>query len=456
MGHVPLSFKTLAHLDLAAEAARAVADNSALPTGDVLDGTGFLPGASEEYLLAVSQLYSPARDEFSSGPSASLPSSNKTSVVAAGSVLPTGWDHARLALYARKLSPARDVAKPGEADAALTIQTALSELTAGEPMRAQSLLAGIRQADPKNPQVHSALGLYWSASTHQDWAIEAFIKAIELDPHNPEYLARLGIAYFEMAKTKNRSGAFLMADDVIQCLQKAIEKNPKDSYEWCFSLANVFEHFGRVEQAAYYYRAAIRLDPTPVQAKAFAAHIRLAQIACAEKRPQDAVKILNEFLTIVPDDYLAELYLADAYLAAGQGDAAIAVYNGMLKTNPTMAYALQARKAECFEKMGRFEDAEQIYLQMAAANQASVQMMTRYKALQLKILPFHKKAVTDAPNDPKLRYRLARTYLKLESWRDAYEEYVILCRLSRKLSAQLYQEIRSKFPALPEWQRLEA
>jgi len=100
--------------------------------------------------------------------------------------------------------------------------------------------------NPEDPAAYLNLGKGYARQQQYTKAIEAYRKALALEPDLDEAHAALGAAYFNQ---KNYSAA-------LTYLKKRVDLSPDDSLRH-FDLGNVYLHLGRYDSAIASYRQAI-------------------------------------------------------------------------------------------------------------------------------------------------------------------------------------------------------
>jgi tetratricopeptide (TPR) repeat protein len=111
---------------------------------------------------------------------------------------------------------------PDSADAALNLSGAY--ILQNQFRKAVSILETLAEQEPQNPMVWTNLGAAYlgnralAVSKHQLQAIEAFKKALELNPATPNVAYNIGLIY------KDRDEP----EKAISWFRKALEANPRD------------------------------------------------------------------------------------------------------------------------------------------------------------------------------------------------------------------------------------
>jgi len=120
-----------------------------------------------------------------------------------------------------------------------------------EPSRGIQMQMKLAQKDPESPMVWAVLGDLFSSNKMHDKAIEAYKKALELQPGNVDTLVRLGNAYFD-------SGAYEAA---ITTYTEALTIDPRNADVFT-DLGVAYRRIKRPEKALSVFRKATDIDST--------------------------------------------------------------------------------------------------------------------------------------------------------------------------------------------------
>ncbi|MCZ6680814.1 MAG: tetratricopeptide repeat protein, partial [Candidatus Poribacteria bacterium] len=208
---------------------------------------------------------------------------------------------------------------------------------------------------PKSKEVKDqyALGIYYLQERQYSWAINAYKRALELEPDCAAVHHSLGLAYY-------KEGDFEPARDA---LQKAITLNPQNA-NYHYVLGQLLEDDGAWEDAISEFTGAIELDPAYIEAwynrgllydrlgaleKArddfkqviaqmptfHAARHNLGILYIKQRQWEEAKQVFEETLEIDPQDADAHYHLADIYLNRyGDVDRAIHSLQYAIKCDP--------------------------------------------------------------------------------------------------------------------------
>lgn len=154
----------------------------------------------------------------------------------------------------------------------------------------------------------------------------------------------------------SRDGAGAPPPAVLEALDRLgreLERDPENLQGWVL-MAQVYDHMGRHRDAADAYRRALALGQgDPGLAVAFAEALVRADRGIV---PEEARRTFEGVLEHVPDDPRARYYLALASAQAGDFEAALAGWSGLLRTSPADApwvELVRQRIAEAAAELGR-------------------------------------------------------------------------------------------------------
>jgi tetratricopeptide (TPR) repeat protein len=139
-------------------------------------------------------------------------------------------------------------------------------------------------------------------------AVEAFKRAVEVDPDFAEAHYRLGLAYNAAKQTDEADKAFRGA---VKAYEKITRRDEKNSDAFYF-LGLCYEKLGEYDDAVRALKEAVKTAPEGNDDKYYElafAHVKLAQY-------DEAVRAVNKALEINPDNYPAQDLLAEAKAGA--------------------------------------------------------------------------------------------------------------------------------------------
>jgi Tfp pilus assembly protein PilF len=216
----------------------------------------------------------------------------------------------------------------GVNDAEARFNAGLTHLRDGRPKIALEEFEQAIKQDPKNPYFHKGLGLAYATMKKFDDAVDAFRKALELNPYYTDVRNDLGMALVLAGKREAGKAEFLAAfNDPTNPTPEISSRNLGQAY---------FEE-KNYAQAANWFRSSLNRN------KAYPdAYLGLADAFAALGRAEDAITTLETASREVPASTAIQLALGEAYYRAGRFDDARARLEDARKKDPTGADARRA------------------------------------------------------------------------------------------------------------------
>lgn len=192
-----------------------------------------------------------------------------------------------------------------------------------------------------------------SAAWDRQWdkAVSAYQKALAASPNQPQALASLGLAFFQLERYENSLNAYRRAAQVspqdpvlLERVAQLSERmgNPKQACEVGMQAAELYIKNQEVEKAVENWLQVTRLDPDNVNP-----HVRLAMV--------------HERLGHFPQAVIEYLAIASLFQRAGSLDKAIEMVERALRLKPDSQEARQAamllKGGQLLPRPGRPEDA---------------------------------------------------------------------------------------------------
>jgi tetratricopeptide (TPR) repeat protein len=203
--------------------------------------------------------------------------------------------------------------------------------------------------------------------------IEAFQKAVELNPYFWQNQNLLGDAYLQTADYPKALEAFKQVT--------VLEPDIDAGYE---NMGVVYSTEGKYQESVPYFQKALQIEPY------FSTYSNLGTAYFFLKQYSNAVEMFEKAVALSPNDTLMMVNLGDAYRYAGQQEKgrntyqqAISLGFKELQTNPNNA-AIMAQVALCYAKMGNAAQAQEFIKRARAADPTNVDYIyddTEIKAL---------------------------------------------------------------------------
>jgi tetratricopeptide (TPR) repeat protein len=166
------------------------------------------------------------------------------------------------------------------------------------------------KVDPDYTYAHLNLGVAYLKSHMQKNAVQALKRLTRIDPDDAKGHYNLGVAYYESGKYK----------DAIEAFKQAIRINP-DFVDAHYNLGKAYGRAGKYKDAIDAYKQAIKIDPDNTYA-----HLNLGVAYLKSHMQENAIEELKRLIRIDPDNTDAHLNLCLAYLLLNDRGSAIEQY----------------------------------------------------------------------------------------------------------------------------------
>lgn len=184
----------------------------------------------------------------------------------------------------------------------------------------------------------------------QEEAVEAFKRAIALQPKNPANYFNLALAHLRRNDLEEAEKAF---DQVI-----AIDPSEGDAY---LPLADILERSGREEEAIETYERLIALGQGALTTRAqVRLHLLKGTLFEKQERTDDAEKEYQEVVRVDPQEKAGYANLVRVYLKKKDPYAAIGVYKKAIEVDPK-DQPTRLKLAQLYEELARPNDAFDLY-----------------------------------------------------------------------------------------------
>ena len=252
------------------------------------------------------------------------------------------------------------------------------------------------KAEPGNALAHVMLGFAYDSLKQYAQAVEAYRKALRINPEFAVVWQDTGLAYIKL-------GQYLKA---VEAYREALRINPENAETWSglgFAYSSIKQHIQAVEA----YQTALRFAPEYAEA-----WNGLGGVYEELNQYSQAVEAYREALRVNPVDAGAWHNLGNIHGNLNQHPQAVEAYREALRLNPNAYYT--------WSSLGN------TYLVLGQRDQALEAFRT---ALRLK------------PEDAGVHYSLGRAYILLGQRDQALEAYKQLRRLDRAMADQLFNLI---------------
>ena len=286
---------------------------------------------------------------------------------------------------------------------------------------------------------YNTLGIYYYKKGEVGMAIDAFQKAVALNPLHKASKHNLHQLFREKARHALKVKNFETAKEMFD---KIIKLNPMDSKTYML-MGDGYAHAGHYKAAIDYYQKALEINPLSRLTKRGLAHsynnygVNLRN----SKKWNEAIVAYRKALEIQPEFHIARTNLSDAfwqkanaYRNSGQLDDAINTYLELRKLQPkdtqisSLLGDLYLKKQNYSAAVTEFNkvylsdpDNSQARHNLIAAYHQSSQDMIKRKDF-VSAIKYLKKAVVIAPTKSSIRLSLAHAYQNIGEYERAQTE----------------------------------
>lgn len=271
------------------------------------------------------------------------------------------------------------------------------------------------------------LGNSYSDIGRMDSALQAFERAVAINPMLSESRANLGNVYLKKNLVAKAIGEYLAA----------LQINPHDARTHN-NLGNAYTQRGTLNYAVSEYLRSIDLDPNFVDA-----YKNLAIVYVKQERYGQAIAQLNKAIYMTPEDAGCYSQMGDVYSQMGDYEQAIAQFKKALKTKPDMVEAHYGL-ATCFNKLGMVEDEIWEYKQVLTAKPdmvaALINLGNAYfgQAKYDAAIEQYNKAAQIQPVEAMVYYNLGAAYSKNKNYEQAVAAYLKAVKIDPKIGDAHY------------------
>ncbi|MBC8267411.1 MAG: tetratricopeptide repeat protein [Rhodospirillaceae bacterium] len=187
--------------------------------------------------------------------------------------------------------------------------------------RERRLQAKAAKKTGKKTNHHGILGEQLAHQGRVEEAIEAFQKALQVDPKYADGHFNLGVLFRGQGKL----------DDAIESYKRAITVKPKH-FDALYNLGNALKEKGMLEESVTAFRQAVSIKPDFAEA-----HNNLGNALRELKRLEEAGVSYQNALAVKPDYIDAQNNLGITCSEMGKLDEAVAIYQKVLAIKPNFA-----------------------------------------------------------------------------------------------------------------------
>lgn len=239
----------------------------------------------------------------------------------------------------------------------------------GEFLAAEAEVANILALFPKSASLLNLLGAIHKSSGQLPRAIEAYKKAVEVNPNYSEAYNNLALVYMDCND----------AEKAVESIKKALEVAPHQA-EAIYNLGNIYFKTGKYEMAAQAYHSVLRLRPDFANA-----HHNVGIIFMREKKYEYAIESFSEAVKLNPENAQFSNHLGVAFLKAGLIDDAIFTLKNTLKLSPGSSYAHNNLANSLYEK-GKIAEGFNHYKKALVIDPNSLEFIENLHSLYIQSL----------------------------------------------------------------------
>ena len=205
-------------------------------------------------------------------------------------------------------------------EAEMSFNSGLTHLREGRPQLAVEDFKKAVKGDSKSPYFLKGLGLAYTQLGKYDDAVEAFRKALQVNPYYVDVRNDLGTALMLSGKRTEGKAEFVTAYND--------PTNPSPDLS-ARNLGQAYLEEKNYTEAASWFRSSINKNKSLIDA-----HTGLAEALLGLQKPEEAVPILEAALKETPGNLSLLLGLGDAYYRAGRFTEARARLDEVIKKDP--------------------------------------------------------------------------------------------------------------------------
>ena len=294
-------------------------------------------------------------------------------------------------------------------------------VTAEQPAKAEEQLRALVKLKPAELRFRQLLAVFYARTHKLDEAQQTLEDAVKALPNSND--AKLLLVSFIGSQRTREQGEKILRDFVAQ---------EPENYDLRFGLAELLQRNGDTKGAIDTYNEVVRRNGTG--AKGLIARDRIAVIAVAQGRDEDARKLADEVLRQSPRDDDALLVRGELELKRRDSVAAIADLRAVLSDQPR-SVPIQRMLARAFQANGQRNLAEQAL--RSALDVAPKDVTVRIDLADLMLatqrpdeaIALLEEGVRNSPTDAQAREVLIKAYLTKRDFSTAHKAALDLATL---------------------------
>ncbi len=337
----------------------------------------------------------------------------------------------------------------------------------------------IVRRDPNDPGAHLMLAEICRGHGLKEEAIAEYERAIKLSPQNVDYIEYLGDYHLKLGDREKaletwrrmcegeretaencmrlseilRSNGF--KDESLAYARRAVELSPR-SFNHRMDLADMLAEDGRYDEALRHLEAAFKMAPNDhfrdqVQDRMLEIYVDqgIAEEKIKEmegRRDAEAMKLLaklyyklnnttlamrnlERYIKLVPDDISALRWLGELYGSLGEMEDSVRVFKRLIELDPNNSREYYMSLAQLYAQFGRFDEARAAASSAISAAPRNPEVYSLMAEMARRMnqtdaaVEYLKKAIRLEPSSVELHEKLASLYMDMGRYRPAAEHY---------------------------------
>ncbi len=282
-------------------------------------------------------------------------------------------------------------------------------------------------------------GNQFKQSDQYQEAVEAYQKAIELNPNFSWYYHNLAEVWVELEEWQK----------AMSCFRQACEINPNS--EWSFyQLGEALVQQGELEEAIAAFQKSIEINPGYSEF-----HSSLGEVLWQFEQLEKAENYLQKAVELDHDSVKAYQILWEVLAKQGKGDEGLVYLRKAVELNP-VSWELQQKLGEVLQGKGEFTAAEKCYRVVIQLNSDyhwayyKLGVVLREQGRLEEAIAYLREAVELEPSSAICHHYLGHSLFFLQEWEEAIECYRQAIELARE-SAIIYQHLGDALSRLGQW-----
>ncbi|MFQ5901654.1 MAG: tetratricopeptide repeat protein [Thermodesulfobacteriota bacterium] len=301
----------------------------------------------------------------------------------------------------------------------------------------ETLWADTVSKSPGKPKLHYNLGIAYMEKGRFNEAVEAYKKAIELDPAYFDARNNLGITYQELG----------MYDKALSEFKESLKINP-NHFKAHHNLGLVYNNKGYIDKAIQEYRIASRINPDYAET-----HNNLGVAYAAQGRIEDAVREYMITLKLEPDSAKIHYNIANAYYNQKRLNDAAKEFQAALELEPDNAESYYGLGL-VYSDLKRYPDALKIFqtaLKIKPDHSESYNNIGNIYLMQGRVemaIEEYRKALRADSDNIEVYYNLASSLERIGKIKKALENYRVFVERASPEYKAVVLEVKGRIDKL--------